>query len=59
MKFLSYFYYNFNDLPHLPDNQAKVNINEPPRSKLRGISWLVATLQAKQASGNITRRFNI
>jgi hypothetical protein len=30
--------------------------NEPPRSKLRGISWLVATLQAKQASGNITRR---
>jgi|GEM_PF-206814 hypothetical protein len=33
--------------------------NEPPRSKLRGISWLVATLQAKQASGNITRRDSI
>jgi hypothetical protein len=35
---------------------SKIDINEPPRSKLRGISWLVATLQAKQASGNITRR---
>jgi hypothetical protein len=30
--------------------------NEPPRSKLRGISRLVAALKAKQASGNITRR---
>jgi predicted nucleic acid-binding protein len=36
--------------------RLKVGTNEPPRSKLRGISWLVATLQAKQASGNITRR---
>src|SRR5450759_2879660 len=30
--------------------------NEPPRSKLRGISRLVAALKTKQASGNITRR---
>src|SRR5450759_601923 len=30
--------------------------NEPPRSKLRGISRLVAALQTKQASGNMTRR---
>ena len=37
----------------------KINIsgrNEPPRSKLRGISRLVAALKTKQASGNITRR---
>jgi hypothetical protein len=32
------------------------NYNEPPRSKLRGISRLVAALKTKQASGNITRR---
>ena len=31
-------------------------LNEPPRSKLRGISWLVAALQTKQAAGNMTRR---
>jgi hypothetical protein len=30
--------------------------NEPPSSKLRGISRLAASLQSKQASGNITRR---
>ncbi|OHE20773.1 MAG: hypothetical protein A2X95_09335 [Syntrophobacterales bacterium GWF2_56_9] len=30
--------------------------NEPPRSKLQVISWLVAPLESKQASGNMTRR---
>ena len=30
--------------------------NKPPRSKLRGISRLAASLQSKQASGNMTRR---
>jgi hypothetical protein len=43
------------------DHKNSVNIilkskNEPPRSKLRGISRLVAALKTKQASGNITRR---
>src|SRR5450759_2763797 len=33
-----------------------INTNEPPRSKLRGISRLVAALQTKQATGNMTRR---
>ena len=26
MKLLSYFYFNFNHIPHLPDNQAEVTI---------------------------------
>jgi hypothetical protein len=34
----------------------QIRKNEPPRSKLRGISRLVAALQTKQASGNMTRR---
>jgi hypothetical protein len=44
---IGYIYYNMltSELP-----------NEPPRSKLRGISRLVAALQTKQASGNMTRR---
>jgi hypothetical protein len=29
--------------------------HKPPRSKLRGISWLTASLESRQDSGNITR----
>jgi len=39
-----------------PDPERGRTVNEPPRSKLRGISRLIAALQTKQASGNMTRR---